>query len=86
MAYKKSEFSKMAAVDITSNGYRILRTPRYQKIIKKTIITEFGNGQGTMEWLDDKGHEVTYHCGTLEDYYPRIGEVVIQKKERKPEK
>lgn len=87
MEYKRSEFARMASVDISSNGFRILRTPRYQKIIMKTIIRDFGNGQGAMEWLDAKGDLVCYHCGTLEeDYYPRLGEVVIQKKERQPQK
>lgn len=51
MEYKRSEFARMAGVDISSNGFRILRTPRYQKIIMKTVIRDFGNGQGAIEWL-----------------------------------
>ena len=75
-----SEHYKMACEDIGSNGYSILTREKYRKIIVKTTIIRFVNGFGKILWRDKEGAIVAEHVGTLDDYYPRIGEVFEKEK------
>lgn len=79
---KYSEHYKMACEDIGSNGYSILNREKYKKIIAKTIIIKFSNGFGKMLWENKDGEIVADHIGTLDDYYPRIGEIIEKEKEQ----
>lgn len=79
---KYSEHYKMACEDIGSNGYPILSREKYKKIIAKTIIIKFANGFGKILWEDKEGLIVADHIGTLDDHYPRIGEIIETEKEK----
>lgn len=79
---KYSEHYEMACMDISSNGYKILKRKKYEKIIAKTVITKFSNGLGEMVWKDKNGLTIADHTGMLDfDYYPLVGEVVERSKE-----
>lgn len=79
---KYSEYYKMACEDIGSNGYPILSREKYRKVIAKTIIIRYANGFGKILWEDKEGLIVAEHVGTLDDHYPRIGEIIETEKEK----
>ena len=73
---------KQASYDIGSNGYKILKTPKWQGIIKATAIMQYNNGLVRMRWLDAEGKIVAEHRGLPEyDYYPILGEELHEEKE-----
>lgn len=68
MTKKNNDYSdifKKAAMDVANNGYRILSKPLYQKVIKKTIIMNYGNGLVKMTWLDGAEKIVAEYRGVL---------------------
>lgn len=75
-----SEYYKMACEDIGSNGYQILSREKYKKIIIKTVIIRFANGFGKILWKDKDDKIIADHIGTLDSYYPRIGEIIETEK------
>lgn len=75
-----SRYYKMACEDIGSNGYQILSREKYKKIIIKTVIIRFANGFGKILWKDKDDKIIADHIGTLDSYYPRIGEIIETEK------
>lgn len=75
-----SEHYKMACEDIGSNGYQILSKEKYKKIIVKTVIIRFANGFGKILWKDKDDKIIADRVGTLDSYYPRMGEIIETEK------
>lgn len=79
---KYSDYYDSACEAIGSNGYRILDREKYRNVIAKTVITKYANGFGEISWLDSEGRTVAEHIGTLDNSYPRIGEILERMKEQ----
>ena len=76
-----SESYKQASFDIGTNGYKILKEPKWQQIITATAIMDYGNGLVKMRWLDGDGKIIAEHRGMPDyEYYPIVGEEIHEEK------
>ena len=73
---KYSPLYDSACVAIGSNGYKILKSPKYADKIAETRVTTLKSGLVSMQYVDENGDIIAEAVSGLREWYPLIGKIV----------
>lgn len=79
MEERYSPLSKSAAQAISSNGFGILKMPKYSSKIAVTHVRTLSKGMVSVRYLDKDGQLIAGPTSGLREWYPMIGEIEEEK-------